>query len=185
MTPTLPPRPTHGLRRHLQRHMQHPLQRRLLAALCASALCAPALALDAGQPAPDLNLPTASGTLGAKDLKGKLTYLDFWASWCGPCKQSFPWMNEMQAKYGSQGFQVIAVNLDKKREDAERFLAEVPARFPVGFDPQGASAKQFQIKGMPSSVLIGADGRVIATHSGFRDDERGALEAGIRAALGK
>jgi cytochrome c biogenesis protein CcmG/thiol:disulfide interchange protein DsbE len=63
-------------------------------------------------------------------------------------------------------------------------LAEVPAQFSVALDPQGASAKQFQIKGMPSSVLIGADGRVIATHSGFRDDERAELEARISAALG-
>jgi cytochrome c biogenesis protein CcmG/thiol:disulfide interchange protein DsbE len=159
----------------------------IVAALSASVLfTAPAQAADAGQAAPELAaLPTASGgAISAKDLQGKVTYLDFWASWCGPCKQSFPWMNQMQAKYGSKGFQVIAVNLDKKRDDADRFLAEVPAKFSVAFDAPGASAKQFQIKGMPSSVLIGADGRVIATHSGFRDDERAELEARISAALG-
>jgi cytochrome c biogenesis protein CcmG/thiol:disulfide interchange protein DsbE len=160
----------------------------IAAALAASAVFTlPAHAAEVGQAAPELAaLPTAKpgGSVSAKDLPGKVTYLDFWASWCGPCKQSFPWMNQMQAKYGSKGFQVIAVNLDKKRDDADRFLAEVPAQFSVALDPQGASAKQFQIKGMPSSVLIGADGRVIATHSGFRDDERAELEARISAALG-
>ncbi len=157
--------------------------RHALAGLLALTLVAPAQAVDAGQPAPDFSLPTASGTVGTVDLRGKLTYLDFWASWCAPCKQSFPWLNEMQAKYGSRGFQVIAVNLDRKREDADRFLAETPAGFKVAFDARGDSARLFAIKGMPSSALIGPDGRLIANHSGFRNDDRKDLEARIAAAL--
>jgi cytochrome c biogenesis protein CcmG/thiol:disulfide interchange protein DsbE len=153
-------------------------------ALLAAALCATAAhAVEAGQPAPDFSLPATTGTLGNADLRGKLTYLDFWASWCGPCKKSFPWMSEMQARYAGRGFQVIAINLDKKREDADRFLAETPASFRVAFDGRGDSARLFAIKGMPSSVLVGPDGRVIAVHSGFRDDDRKDLEARIAAAL--
>ncbi|MET0352309.1 MAG: TlpA disulfide reductase family protein [Rhizobacter sp.] len=153
----------------------------LLAALVA--IAAPAFALDAGQPAPALDVPGAQGQVNLAGLKGKVVYVDFWASWCAPCKQSFPWMNEMQAKYGARGLQIVAVNVDAKREDADKFLAEVPASFTVGFDPKGDSPKRFQIKGMPSSVLVGPDGQVVKVHAGFRPDERKAQEDAIVAAL--
>jgi len=155
----------------------------LFAALCIGLCTTAAHAVEVGKPAPEFSLPAAIGLLGNAELRGKVTYLDFWASWCGPCKKSFPWMSEMQSRYGSRGFQVIAINLDKKREDADRFLAETPASFKVAFDGKGESARLFAIKGMPSSVLIGPDGRVIAVHSGFRDEERKELEARIAVAL--
>jgi len=117
------------------------------------------------------------------DFKGKLTYVDFWASWCGPCRQSFPWMNEMQAKYGARGLQVVGINLDRKRDDAERFLAELPATFTIAFDAAGDSAKRFGVKGMPTSVLVGPDGKVLYMHTGFRNEERAQLEGRIAAAL--
>ncbi len=142
-----------------------------------------ALALDAGQPAPALEVSGVSGPVGLSKLKGKVVYLDFWASWCGPCKQSFPWMNEMQAKYGARGLQILAVNIDAKRADADQFLAAVPASFQIGFDQAGESPKRFEVKGMPSSVLIGPDGKVIKVHNGFRAEERKELEVAIVAAL--
>jgi len=154
-----------------------------LGAVCL-ALAAPARAVEAGQPAPDIELAgggAAAPRLSA--LKGKLVYLDFWASWCGPCRQSFPWMNEMQRKYGAQGLQVVAVNLDAKRADADAFLAQVPARFTLAFDAAGQSARKFAVKGMPSSVLVGRNGEVLFVHQGFREDERGELEAKLAAAL--
>jgi hypothetical protein len=94
-------------------------------------------------------------------------------------------MNDMQARYGAKGLQVVAVNVDAKPEDARRFLGENPARFLVAFDRAGESPRKFAIKGMPSSVLIGADGKVIATHAGFRDGDREPLEAAIREALSR
>jgi thiol-disulfide isomerase/thioredoxin len=142
-----------------------------------------ALALDVGQSAPAVELPGLPAAVKLADLQGKLVYLDFWASWCGPCKQSFPWMNEMQARYGARGLKVVAINLDARREDADKFLAEVPARFVVAFDAKGDSARRYAIKGMPTSVLIGPAGQVLAIHNGFRDSQRGELEAAIVAAL--
>ena len=109
--------------------------------------------------------------------------VDFWASWCGPCRQSFPWMNRMQSKFGPQGLRVVAVNLDSQPAEAQRFLAQWPAQFTLAFDPTAEAARRFGIKAMPSSVLLGADGKVVATHAGFRDDDIAPLEARIAAVL--
>jgi cytochrome c biogenesis protein CcmG, thiol:disulfide interchange protein DsbE len=117
------------------------------------------------------------------DLKGRVVYVDFWASWCAPCKQSFPWMNEMQQKYGPRGFSVVAVTVDRKREDADKFLASTPASFTVAYDTTGKVAEAFRPKGMPTSFLIGADGVVRAVHVGFKDSDKAELEREIQAAL--
>ncbi len=154
------------------------LLRTLVLALGAATGLA-AHALEAGQPAPELALPQAR----LADLKGKVVLVDFWASRCGPCKQSFPFMNELQAKYKAQGFEVVAVNVDAKREDADKFLGEVPARFTVAFDAKGESARRFEVKSMPSSLLVGRDGRIVAMHRGFRADDRDELERRVVAAL--
>jgi peroxiredoxin len=80
--------------------------------------------------------------------------------------------------------QIVGVNVDATSDEARKFLATTPAKFTIAFDPKGATPRQYGIKGMPSSVLVGADGKVIAEHSGFRDSDRAALEAQIVAALG-
>jgi cytochrome c biogenesis protein CcmG/thiol:disulfide interchange protein DsbE len=147
------------------------------------ALSGQVMAVEAGKVAPDVDLAIGGATQKLSSFKGKVVYLDFWASWCGPCRQSFPWMNEMQSKYSSKGLQIVAVNLDAKKADADQFLANLPAKFAVAYDPKGDSAKRYEIKGMPSSVLIGADGKVIAVHQGFKDDDRAELEAKFASAL--
>jgi peroxiredoxin len=92
-------------------------------------------------------------------------------------------MNDMQAKYGAKGLQVVGVNLDAKRADADKFLAEVPANFTLAFDAQGETPRRYAVKGMPTSLLIGPDGKVIQVHAGFREEERKQLEDAIAAAL--
>ncbi|MYM69183.1 redoxin family protein [Pseudoduganella sp. FT55W] len=152
----------------------------MVLALCAAS----AQALEKGAPAPQFELQGLDGAVKLAKLQGKLVYVDFWASWCGPCRQSFPWMNEMQAKYGARGLQIVGVNVDANSADARQFLAATPARFTIGFDPQGATPRSYGIKGMPSSVLIGPDGKVLLEHSGFREADRAELESKIQAALG-
>jgi thiol-disulfide isomerase/thioredoxin len=155
-------------------------------ALVAAALHASALfAAEPGKPAPAFDLPGAAGQVRLADLRGKLVYVDFWASWCGPCRQSFPWMNEMQAKYGANGLHIVGIAVDNKREDAERFLVKTPAAFTVAFDTAGAAPKSYAIKGMPSSYLVAPDGRVLYAHAGFREQDKQALEEKIRQSLPK
>jgi thiol-disulfide isomerase/thioredoxin len=165
-----------------QRHL-NPLAKKLLALAAIALLGSPALAVDAGQSAPAFELPGRNGTLSLDKFKGKTVYLDFWASWCGPCKQSFPWMNEMQSRYGAQGLQVLAINLDQKAEDAQSFLKANPANFEVAFDPAGKVPHTYAIKGMPTSMLIAPNGQVLMVHSGFKEEQARELEQLIQQAL--
>jgi thiol-disulfide isomerase/thioredoxin len=157
---------------------------RMAVVLAAALESSAASALDRGAAAPAFDLPGRDGAVQLAKLQGKVVYVDFWASWCGPCRQSFPWMNEMQAKYGARGLQVVGVNLDAKSDDARRFLAETPARFTIAFDPAGTTPRAYGIKGMPSSVLIGPDGKVLYEHAGFKEADRAGLEQAIQKALG-
>jgi thiol-disulfide isomerase/thioredoxin len=116
-------------------------------------------------------------------VEGRVVWVDFWASWCVPCRRSFPWLNSMHRKYGPAGLQIIAVNLDKDREVADQFLAEVPAEFALRFDPSAALAKEFGVQTMPSSFLIDADGKVLASHFGFKTADVADYERAIEAAL--
>jgi thiol-disulfide isomerase/thioredoxin len=146
-------------------------------------LALPASAVEVGQASPEFDLPGRLAAVKLSDYKGKTVYLDFWASWCGPCKQSFPWMNEMQSRYGAQGLRVVGINVDQKTDDAKAFLKDTPAVFDVAFDSAGKTPRLFAIKGMPTSVLIGPDGKVLSVHSGFKDEQRAALERQIKLAL--
>ncbi len=143
-------------------------------------------AVDVGQEAPDFSVTDAAGKpLQLATLRGKTVYVDFWASWCAPCRRSFPWMNAMHEKYGGNGLVVVGINVDKKHDAAERFLAQVPAKFAIGYDEAGATPARYAIKAMPSSVLIDSQGKVAFVHAGFRDEETADLEARIKAALQK
>lgn len=117
------------------------------------------------------------------DYAGSALYLDFWASWCGPCKQSFPWMNAMQATYGAQGLRILAINLDKNKASAERFLNETPASFQIAWDPEGRSARDYKVKAMPTSMVISCTGKSVIRHSGFSAGMKTALEADIKSSL--
>lgn len=155
-----------------------------ISVLLASILCASAFAVEVGQMAPDFELQGQNGTMvKLSSYKGKTVYLDFWASWCGPCKQSFPWMNEMQSRYGAKKFQVVGVNVDQKTDDAKEFLKENKATFDIVFDNTGKIPKTFTIKGMPTSMLIGADGKIMSIHTGFKPEQKPELEQQIKDAL--
>ena len=114
---------------------------------------------------------------------GHVVYLDFWASWCTPCRRSFPWMNEMQKKYGDKNFRVVSVNVDSDPKLAQEFLAKIPADFSVLYDPNGNLASEMKLKGMPSSFIINAKGIVVSAHVGFNDKKKVRYEQEINHLL--
>jgi thiol-disulfide isomerase/thioredoxin len=156
-----------------------------LLSLCLALLpLSSASALEIGQAAPEIGVTSADGkSITLSTLKGRTVYLDFWASWCGPCRQSFPFMNAMQEKYAKDGLVIVGINVDKKRADAEKFLAQFPARFAIAYDEAGATPATYGVRKMPSSVLIDKDGRVSSAHSGFNSEIGDEVESRIRAAL--
>ncbi len=130
-------------------------------------------ALEPGQPAPNCSLKTWSGDapLDLSQYKGKVVYLDFWASWCGPCNQSMPFLSELQEQLKGQGFEVVAVNVDENRQDADDFLANHPAKLTHAIDSNGQCPSSYEVMAMPSSYLIDRQGQVRHIQLGFRPSD--------------
>jgi len=124
-----------------------------------------------------------STEIDLKQYKGDVVYLDFWASWCGPCLKSFPYMNSLNSDFKNEGLQVIAVNLDEDINEAYRFLEKVPANFLIAQDRQQKCAKAFELQAMPTSYLIDRQGVVRHIHLGFRSGEVGELQEKIKQLL--
>ena len=137
------------------------------------------------QKAPAFVLPGDNKNISLAKLKGKVVYLDFWASWCDPCRKSFPWMNDIQTRFDKNKFTVIAVNLDSSREDATKFLQKIPANFDIAYDPDGKVATKYNLKAMPSSYLIDKKGNLVLAHKGYREGDAAEIETKIRALLTK
>lgn len=132
---------------------------------------------------PDFRLATRTGEVTSASFHNKVLYVDFWASWCKPCKQSFPFLNTLQKRYQQQGLVVLAINLDKDPALANEFLQHIPAHFTVAFDQQGTTAQQFHVQGMPSSYLVDRKGHIRARHIGFREDDKSKLEQAVASLL--
>jgi|TARA_B110000116_G_scaffold265397_1_gene274539 cytochrome c biogenesis protein CcmG/thiol:disulfide interchange protein DsbE len=116
-----------------------------------------------------------------ESLKGKPVLVDFWASWCGPCRESFPWMDQIKKKYPE--LQIIAINLDEDRADADDFLLEMPTEVNIVFDPEGELAEKYRVDAMPSSYLIDANGNIVVQHTGFFADKTAEYETSIKQLL--
>lgn len=136
--------------------------------------------------APNFTLPTANTTVSLEDFRGKVIYVDFWASWCAPCRQSFPWMAREYDRYADKGFRIIAINLDKQRKTADTFIQSfAPIHFVIAYDPSGKTADAFNLIGMPSSYLINRTGAVVYSHTGFDPKKTETVEKLIEEACSK
>ncbi len=170
----------------MTQHVPRPVATALVAiAIALTPLAAHAAAVGDLAPAVSLNGPQGAVSLAAGAAQGEWTYLDFWASWCGPCKQSFPWMNEMLAKYGGKGLRIVAISVDARTADADKFLASNPAAFTIAYDTAGDTPRRYGVKAMPTSLLIDPAGRIVLVHAGFRADDRAVLEDAIKTALSR
>lgn len=142
------------------------------------------LAADNAKLEPAFSLPGVnSSQVNLADYRGKVVLVDFWASWCTPCIRSFPWMDEMVEKYGEQGFEIIAINMDQEAILAEKFLQRYPNKLTIAFDPQGSVAEQYEIMGLPNSFILNKQGEIVYKHVGFRLAELEKYEAEILSLL--
>lgn len=138
-------------------------------------------AISAGDVAPNFSLPSlANGKLQSlKQYRGKVVYLDFWASWCGPCRQSLPMLNDLYSELKRKGFEVVAVNLDENTADAKAFLNEFPVQYPVLLDPKGSVPSKYELPGMPTSYIIDKQGNIEQVHIGFKPKDMPEIRAHV------
>jgi thiol-disulfide isomerase/thioredoxin len=153
----------------------------LLLLLCA----APALALQAGDAAPAFSAPAlrGGGSVSLAAFRGKVVYLDFWASWCAPCLTALPAIEALRKEFPHGEFQVVAVNVDRDPAVARAFLARRPVGYPSASDPKGDIPRRFEIGTMPTSFLIDRKGVIRHVHQGFRPGDVDDLRARIRELL--
>jgi len=110
------------------------------------------------------------------DYKGKIVYLDFWASWCPPCIKSMPFMETLHQKYPIDEFKIIAINIDENKSEANDFLKKHPISYLNLYDPEGDIGKTLKVKNMPTAFLIDRDGNILFKHSGFDQKYASKLE---------
>lgn len=166
----------------------HPYRCGLLLMFALSLLFATAIqALEAGDRAPDFSAPNlkGSGVVELSKYRGKVVYLDFWASWCGPCLKAIPEIEKIRKEMPDNNFQVIAVNLDENKRKAIRFLEKHPIGYPSASDPTGRLPGQFGLETMPTSYLIDAGGVIRYVHPGFKKGDGSKLREEIRRLLKK
>ena len=158
----------------------------LVALLVTCLSGATAAALEEGDRAPSFAAPslTGPGTVELGKYRGKIVYLDFWASWCGPCLKAIPEIEEMRSEFPEDQFQIVAVNLDQKEKKALRFLEKNPIGYPSASDPKGRLPGQFGVETMPTSYLIDRDGVIRYVHRGFSRGDGSKLREEIRALIG-
>ena len=122
-----------------------------------------------GSLAPDFELPTTDGkTLKLSDYRGKAVLVNFWATWCGPCKIEMPWFVELQEQYGPQGLQIIGVSVDEgPREDVVKFAQEMKLNYPIVYGSNAVADSYGGVPGLPTSFYVDRNGRIVATNSGL------------------
>jgi thiol-disulfide isomerase/thioredoxin len=154
----------------------------LLAAFVAFAW--PAAATDGSPPAPEFKLVNrAGGELSLSGLKGQVVMINFWASWCGPCRKEFPALDQIYAKYKPMGFQMVAINVESDKADAERFLGHTPVSFPILFDPDNKVSGNYGVSAMPTTFLVDRQGQLRWQHRAYKPGDEAKYIEQIRAML--
>lgn len=141
----------------------------VVAAVSALVFSAAVFAADVSGPAPDFTLKSRDGkNIRLSELQGQVVMINFWASWCGPCRQEMPHLEAIHKEYVDYGFTLLGVNVDEKQELAEKLLAQIPVSFPILFDPSSSVSKKYNIDAMPTTILIDRDGNLRHLHRAYR-----------------
>jgi thiol-disulfide isomerase/thioredoxin len=160
------------------------LTTRLLGCCLSAALCwsASAASIAPGSPAPGFQLHSSTSTdLSLSDLKGQVVLINFWASWCGPCRQEMPVLEQLYKKYKPAGFTLLGVNVEPKSADAMGFLKSTPVSFPILFDPDSKVSQLYAVPGMPSTVILDRTGKVRYVHQGYKPGDESEYQDQIRS----
>lgn len=159
---------------------------KLAALALALGFSASSLAVEVGEQAPDFtlaNIHQDQTELTLSSLRGKVVYIDFWASWCAPCLLSLPLYNDLYNRYRDQGLEIVGINIDNPIEDGLDFLLDTPLDFIIPADPDGETPAMYDVYGMPTSYLLDREGKVRLVHEGFRDGDIELIEAEIKSLL--
>jgi peroxiredoxin len=148
------------------------------------ALLAPlaAGATEEGKPAPDFTLKSVTGkNLKLSEMTGNVVLINFWASWCGPCREEMPLLNALHNKYAPLGFSVLGVNVEENGDAAKGFLKDFPVDFPVLLDSVNQVSKQYQVIAMPTTVVVDRDGKVRYLHQGYKAGDEAKYQKMVKA----
>lgn len=143
-----------------------------------------ALAANLSGPAPGFTLESRDGdVVSLEDLKGQVVMINFWATWCVPCRQEMPHLEALHQRYNSLGFTLLGVNVEDDPEGATKFLKDTPVSFPILYDPKNGVSKLYDVVAMPTTVLVGRDGTMRFIHHGYKPGYEGEYQTQIRALL--
>lgn len=158
------------------------MRKRILAMIAAAGLALPALAADpTGAPAPQFTLAGRGGSnVSLAQYKGQVVMLNFWASWCGPCRQEMPLLESIYKKYNRLGFTLIGVNVEPDSSAANEWLKQTPVSFPILYDKESKVSRMYDVAGMPSTVIIDRSGKVRVLHRGYKPGDENEYLDSIR-----
>ncbi len=150
----------------------------------AMLLATVAVAGSSSGPAPDFSLQSLDGsTVRLSDLKGQVVLINFWATWCAPCREEMPLLDAIYQKYNRLGVELLGINVEDDASGAQKYLNETPVTFPILFDPDGRVSKQYQVKAMPSTILVDRHGNVRHIHYGYKPGYENDYQDQIRALI--
>jgi peroxiredoxin len=141
----------------------------------------PTFALSTSGPAPQFALAARGGkTVNLAQYKGQVVMINFWATWCGPCRQEMPLLESIYKKYNKMGFTLIGVNVEPDSKPAEDWLKATPVSFPILFDTKSEVSKMYEVSGMPSTVILDRKGNVAFIHHGYKPGDENEYQDSIR-----
>jgi peroxiredoxin len=160
------------------------MRNRIAAIAATLALALPVLADPAAAPAPAFTLAARGGKdVSLAQYQGQVVMINFWASWCGPCREEMPLLESIYKKYNKLGFTLLGVNVEPQSQAAEDFLKQTPVSFPILYDPQSKVSKLYDVAGMPSTVIIDRSGKLRMVHRGYQPGDENQYLDSIRALI--
>jgi peroxiredoxin len=156
----------------------------LLRSVAALAIAVPAFAVSSSAPAPQFSLGSNVGkAVNLAQYKGQVVMINFWASWCGPCRQEMPLLESIYKKYNKLGFTMLGVNVEPDSNAANKWLEATPVTFPILYDTDSKVSKLYDVAGMPSTVIVDRQGKVRMTHKGYKSGDENEYIDSIRSLI--